>query len=120
MNLPIEFEKKMKAFLGDEWDDFLYSYDNNRFQALRFNTLKVQSHEEIMRILMVLEISSDKRVSWANEAYYFDENVRPGKMCIRDRDRILGIFPVGIFIFIIIFFDEPCNIFIYAVHVFVH
>lgn len=79
MNLPIEFEKKMKAFLGDEWDDFLYSYDNNRFQALRFNTLKVQSHEEIMLILMVLEISSDKRVSWANEAYYFDENVRPGK-----------------------------------------
>ena len=79
MNLPIEFEKKMKAFLGNEWDDFLYSYDNNRFQALRFNTLKVQSHEEIMRILMVLEISSDKRVSWANEAYYFDENVRPGK-----------------------------------------
>lgn len=79
MNLPIEFEKKMKAFLGDEWDDFLYSYDNNRFQALRFNTLKVQSQEERMRILKVLGISSDKRVSWANEAYYFDENVRPGK-----------------------------------------
>ena len=74
MNLPIEFEKKMKAFLGNEWDDFLYSYDNNRFQALRFNTLKVQSPEEIMRILNVLGISSDKRVSWANEAYYFDEN----------------------------------------------
>ena len=79
MNLPIEFEKKMKAFLGNEWDDFLYSYDNNRFQALRFNTLKVQSPEERMRILKVLGISSDKRVSWANEAYYFDENVRPGK-----------------------------------------
>ena len=79
MNLPIEFEKKMKAFLGDEWNDFLYSYDNNRFQALRFNTLKVQSPEEIMRILKVLGISSDKRVSWADEAYYFDENVRPGK-----------------------------------------
>ncbi len=79
MNLPIEFEKKMKAFLGNEWDDFLYSYDNNRFQALRFNTLKVQSPEERMRILKVLGISSDKSVSWANEAYYFDENVRPGK-----------------------------------------
>ena len=73
MNLP------MKAFLGDEWDDFLYSYDNNRFQALRFNTLKVQSPEERMRILKTLKISSDKKVSWANEAYYFDENVRPGK-----------------------------------------
>lgn len=79
MNLPIEFQKKMKAFLGNKWDDFLYSYDNNRFQALRFNTLKVQSPEERMRILKVLGISSDKRVSWANEAYYFDENVRPGK-----------------------------------------
>lgn len=79
MNLPIEFEKKMKTFLGNEWDDFLYSYDNKRFQALRFNTLKVQSPEEIMRILKELGISSDKRVSWANEAYYFDENVRPGK-----------------------------------------
>ena len=32
-----------------------------------------------MRILKVLGIPSDKRVSWANEAYYFDENVRPGK-----------------------------------------
>lgn len=79
MNLPIEFEKKMKAFLGDEWDDFLYSYDNNRFQALRFNTLKVQSPEERMRILKTLKTSSDKKVSWANAAYYFDENVRPGK-----------------------------------------
>lgn len=79
MNLPIEFENKMKAFLGNEWDDFLYSYDNNRFQALRFNTLKVQSPEERMRILKVLGISSDKKVSWADEAYYFDENVRPGK-----------------------------------------
>ncbi len=79
MNLPIEFEKKMKAFLGDEWDDFLYSYDNNRFQALRFNTLRVQIQEERMRILKILGITSDKRVSWANEAYYFDENVRPGK-----------------------------------------
>lgn len=79
MNLPIEFEKKMKAFLGNEWDDFLYSYDNNRFQALRFNTLKVQSPEERMRILKTLKISLDKKVSWADEAYYFDENVRPGK-----------------------------------------
>ena len=79
MNLPIEFEKKMKAFMCDECDEFLYSYDNNRFQALRFNTLKVQSPEERMRILKTLKISSDKKVSWADEAYYFDENVRPGK-----------------------------------------
>ena len=40
MNLPIEFEKKMKAFLGDEWDDFLYSYDNNRLIHLKLEKIK--------------------------------------------------------------------------------
>lgn len=83
MNLPIEFEKKMKAFLGNEWDDFLYSYDNNRFQALRFNTLKVGKNksveEEIAGIMDKLCIPMDKIVTWANDAYYYDEEKRPGK-----------------------------------------
>lgn len=83
MNLPIEFEKKMKAFLGNEWDEFLYSYDNNRFQALRFNTLKVGKNksveEEIAGIMDKLGIPMDKKVTWANDAYYYDEKKRPGK-----------------------------------------
>ena len=28
MNLPIEFEKKMKAFLGDEWYERCTAYDS--------------------------------------------------------------------------------------------
>lgn len=83
MNLPIEFEKKMKAFLGNEWEEFLYSYDNNRFQALRFNTLKVGKNksveEEIAGIMDKLGIPMDKKVTWANDAYYYDEKKRPGK-----------------------------------------
>lgn len=83
MNLPIEFEKKMKAFLGDEWEEFLYSYDNNRFQAIRFNTLKVGKNksveEEIAGIMDKLCIPMDKKVTWANDAYYYDEEKRPGK-----------------------------------------
>ncbi|HCF14973.1 MAG TPA: hypothetical protein DER19_02450 [Eubacterium sp.] len=83
MNLPIEFEKKMKAFLGNEWEEFLYSYDNNRFQALRFNTLKVGKNksveEEIAGIMDKLCIPMDKKVTWANDAYYYDEEKRPGK-----------------------------------------
>lgn len=83
MNLPIEFEKKMKAFLGNEWEEFLYSYDNNRFQALRFNTLKVGKNksveEEITGIMDKLGIPMDKKVTWANDAYYYDEKKRPGK-----------------------------------------
>lgn len=83
MNLPIEFEKKMKAFLCNEWEEFLYSYDNNRFQALRFNTLKVGKNksveEEIAGIMDKLCIPMDKKVTWANDAYYYDEEKRPGK-----------------------------------------
>ena len=79
MNLPIEFEKKMKVFLGEEWEDFLYSYDNNRFQALRFNTLKIKDKTQMAHILEKLGISPDKKVTWANEAYYYDEDKRPGK-----------------------------------------
>ena len=83
MNLPIEFEKKMKAFLGNEWEEFLYSYDNNRFHALRFNTLKVGKNksveEEIAGIMDKLCIPMDKKVTWANDAYYYDEEKRPGK-----------------------------------------
>lgn len=67
----------MKAFLGDEWDDFLYSYDNNRFQALRFNTLKVQSPEERMRILKTLKLSSDKRFRGQMSCYFV-------RMCVRE------------------------------------
>lgn len=83
MNLPIEFEKKMKDFLGDEWEEFLYSYDNNRFQALRFNTLKVGKdkgiEQEIAGIMDKLGIPMDKKVTWADNAYYYDEDKRPGK-----------------------------------------
>lgn len=83
MNLPIEFEKKMKDFLGDEWENFLYSYDNNRFQALRFNTLKVGKNEsvdiEITKIMEKLGMPMDKKVTWARDAYYYDEDKRPGK-----------------------------------------
>lgn len=33
---------------------------------------------------------------------------------------IFGIFPVGIFVFVIIFFNKPCNVFIDAVEIFLH
>jgi hypothetical protein len=80
MNLPIEFENKMKAFLGNEWDDFLYSYDNNRFQALRFNTLKVQSPEERMRILKYPQIKRFRGQM---------RHITLMRMCVRESIRIM-------------------------------
>lgn len=83
MNLPIEFEKKMKDFLGDEWEEFLYSYDNNRFQALRFNTLKVGKdkgiEQEIAGIMDKLGIPMVKKLRGQDNAYYYDEDKRSRK-----------------------------------------
>lgn len=38
--MNIEFEKKMKIFLGDQFSDFMKSYDQPKLKSLRVNTLK--------------------------------------------------------------------------------
>ena len=72
MALPVEFENKMKLMLGKEWDDFLSSYDNNRYQALRFNTLKkgidVSKYSEYLKNA---DIDEAEEVSWAKNAFYY-------------------------------------------------
>ena len=40
--LPVEFCERMKQMLGqDEYDAFLQSYDEPKYQGLRFNPLKL-------------------------------------------------------------------------------
>ena len=48
MILPIEFEDKMKNLLKDEYEEFIKSFDNERFYGLRLNTLKL-----ILRLLKI-------------------------------------------------------------------
>ena len=38
-NLPEEFLARMKEMLGEEFPDFLASYEKSRHQGLRCNTL---------------------------------------------------------------------------------
>ena len=81
MNLPVEFKEKMKKFLGDEWEDFLYCYENNKYQALRFNVLKEgldrSKYEAVLNRLGIREVTP---VDWAVNGYYYDEaTARPGK-----------------------------------------
>lgn len=78
MNLPEEFEVKMKNVLGTEYDDFLYSYNNNRYYALRINSLKVLAEDE-NKILNKLNILENAKVDWSDNAYYYDEDNKPGK-----------------------------------------
>lgn len=80
MNLPIDFETRMKATLQDEWDDFLECYANHKFQALRVNALKVHTdaHQDV---LAAANIMAPEAVPWAANGYYYVESdeVRPGK-----------------------------------------
>lgn len=76
MNLPKEFESRMKEFLGDEYKDFAYCYENDNYQALRINTLKVSDDRKKS---VLDEFSCSKSVPWAEDGYYYEPEQRPGK-----------------------------------------
>ena len=49
MELPVKFKKQMKELLQDEYEDYLQSFDHERYYGLRINTLKI-SVEEFLKI----------------------------------------------------------------------
>ena len=49
-NLPQQFLDEMKEILGDEFDDFLKSYDEPKTTGLRLNTMKLNK-EKLLEII---------------------------------------------------------------------
>lgn len=49
MELPVKFKEQMKALLQDEYEDYLNSFDHERYYGLRVNTLKIPV-EEFLKI----------------------------------------------------------------------
>jgi len=74
MELPRDFLEKMTGLLGNEFKQFLKSYEENRAQGLRVNTLKV-SLEEFQRISPF----TLSKIPWVKEGFYYEEEDRPGK-----------------------------------------
>lgn len=74
--LPADFENKMKRLLENEWDDFLYCYDNDKYQGIRINPLKVNDKNIVLN---EFQIKDDDMIPWEENGYYYDENIRPGK-----------------------------------------
>ena len=74
MNLPSDFMERMKNMLGEEFDDFISTYDEERAYGLRYNPLKIQ-REDFENIVDVIE----ERVPWAEEGYYYNPEKQPGK-----------------------------------------
>lgn len=72
--LPIEFTERMQEILGDEYPDFLASYDKPKYTALRINPAKANLNLE--QIIQDFELS---QVPWAEYGHYYKEPHRPGK-----------------------------------------
>lgn len=79
MQLPIEFEKRMKDMLGDEFDAFIDTYNDNRAYGLRFNPLKI-TREEFEKCVE----AATERVPWAEEGYYYNPAMQPGKAALHE------------------------------------
>ena len=76
--LPQDFLEEMQSLLGDEYDDFLNSYDNPRLQAFRINRLKSVNIEHLTKIFGL------SKVEWAKDGYYYDPDSRPGKHVLHE------------------------------------
>ena len=76
--LPEQFLKRREEMLGEEFPAFLESYDRERYQALRINTLKKsESGEDVADVLTAL--FDLERVPWAQNGYYYPGDKQPGK-----------------------------------------
>lgn len=76
MKLPVEFTDRMKKLLGDEYNDFEYCYDNDNYQGLRINSLKV-GEEDYKRIRAMF--GCETSVEWEENGFYYEPDTRPGK-----------------------------------------
>lgn len=67
MNLPSAFVDKMKYLLGEEFDDYIKCYDENRLYGLRVNTKKISVEE--FRKICPFEIEP---IPWIENGFYYD------------------------------------------------
>lgn len=73
--LPQLFLDRMKDMLGGEYEEFLCSLEQEKYQALRMNPLKNPVREQ-ETVFGNFQLSP---VDWAEHGYYYDKTLRPGK-----------------------------------------
>ena len=75
--LPEGFEEKIKNLIQGQWEQFRYCYENNRYQSLRLNPLKLDK-SDYEHILTTVGASGEM-VPWEENGRYYDEKSHPGK-----------------------------------------
>ncbi len=74
ISLPEEFLSRMKDMLGEEFLDFIDSYDKPRQLGLRANMLKVQPKELTKQLPFSLA-----PIPWTSNGFYYQEEERPAR-----------------------------------------
>lgn len=81
--LPELFVERMREQLGEEGEEFLASFEKDRYQALRLNPLKRRmdgyTAAEVLASAEGTWIGLSEKVPWAQTGYYYDNSVQPGK-----------------------------------------
>ena len=74
IQLPIDFQNKMKTLLKESYDSFLHSYEKPHVHGLRANKLKtpLASFQKIVPFQL-------EPVPWTEEGFYYQAEDRPGK-----------------------------------------
>ncbi|MBE6984155.1 MAG: hypothetical protein E7434_00815 [Ruminococcaceae bacterium] len=73
--LPNGFLERMKRLLGEDYEDFLASYERPRNTGLRMNPLKGEAPKLSF---------CEERVAWAENGYYLQVEARPGLNPLHD------------------------------------
>lgn len=80
--LPDDFTNRMKNMLGQEFDEFLASYDLPHFRGLRINRLKKElDFTDDGRVVLPFEdrLFETTPVPWCKTGFYYDDATSPGK-----------------------------------------
>ena len=73
MNLPSDFNERMKKMLGDEFDDFIDAFCNDEnHTALRINTMKDKNS------IVKNHFNLTENVPWCENGFYADKSVISG------------------------------------------
>ena len=75
IQLPEQFENRMKEMLADEFDEFLEAYNEADYHGLRINSLKAEEKTPGE----IRELFATRPVPWCETGYYYDEDMRPGR-----------------------------------------
>lgn len=73
VQLPAEYEKKMRQLLGEEFEDYIRSFEEGRAYGLRVNTLKLspQAYQNLSSYAL-------SPIPWTKDGFYYEKE-QPGR-----------------------------------------